>query len=53
MGLSTEEVGVPDRQQTSNDRDVLFQWSLEEVLVHGMSTSEELMEVLIANVETD
>lgn len=49
MGLSTVEIRVPDTQETSNSRDVLLQWRLSEVLVHRLRTSEELVEVVVAN----
>jgi hypothetical protein len=50
MCLSTEEVRVPHAQQTTNDWNVLLQWCVQEVLVHGVSTSKELVEVVVANV---
>ena len=51
MSLSTEEVGVPHAQQATDDGDVLLQRCLLEVLVHGISTSQELVEVVEANIQ--
>jgi hypothetical protein len=53
VSLGTEEVRVPDTQETTNDGDVLLQRSLLEMLVHSMRTSEELVEVVETNVESD
>lgn len=50
VSLSAKEVTVPDTQKTSNDGNVLLQRSLTEVLVQGMSTRQELVEVVVANV---
>lgn len=50
MSLSLEKVRVPHTQQTTENGNVLPEGSLAEVLVHGMSTSEELVEVLKANI---
>jgi hypothetical protein len=49
--LSTKEVRVPHAQKTADDRDILLQRSLFEVLVHGVRTSEKLVEVVEANVK--
>lgn len=38
LGLSTEEVVVPDTQDTHDDRQVLFQRGSLEVVVHLVST---------------
>lgn len=51
MSLSLEEVRVPDAQETTEKRNVLLEGSLAEVLVHGVSTSKELVEVVETNVE--
>lgn len=53
VGLSTKEVTVPHAQKTTEDRDVLFQRSLAEVGVHGVSTGKELVEVIEADVESN
>lgn len=53
VSLGTEEVAVPDAQQTTKDGDVLLQGSLTEVLVHGVGTGQELMEVVVTDVESD
>jgi hypothetical protein len=53
VSLSTEEVGVPDAQKTTEDGDVLLEGSLLEVLVHGVSTSKEVVEVVVTNVQAD
>lgn len=51
MGLGTIEVAVPNTEETTDDWDVLLNWSLLEVLVHGMGTGEELVEVVVTNVD--
>jgi hypothetical protein len=53
VSLGLEEVRVPDTQKTAKKRDVLLERSLAEVLVHGVSTAEELVEVVKANVESN
>lgn len=53
VSLSTEEVRVPDAQKTTENGNVLLERSLAEVLVHGVTTSKELVEVVVANVEGD
>ncbi|KAI6752010.1 hypothetical protein HG531_006706 [Fusarium graminearum] len=53
MSLGLEKVRVPNAQETTENRDVLLERSLAEVLVHGVSTAEELVEVVKANVESD
>ena len=52
MSLSTEEVGVPDAEKTANGGDVLLERSVGEVVIHGVSTSQELVEVVVANVKS-
>lgn len=52
MCLSTEEVRVPDAEQATENGDVLLQRSLPEVLVHRVGTLEELVEVVVANVQS-
>jgi hypothetical protein len=52
VSLGAEEVGVPYTQKTTDDGNVLLKRSLLEVLVHGVSTSQELMEVVEANVKS-
>ena len=47
--LRTQEVGVPDAEQTHEDRNVLLERRGAEVLIHGMHASEELAEVLRAD----
>ncbi|EDZ73695.1 hypothetical protein AWRI1631_22720 [Saccharomyces cerevisiae AWRI1631] len=51
MGLSTKEVVVPDRQQTTQQWNVVFQWGLGEVVVDSFSTLQESLKVVIANVQ--
>jgi hypothetical protein len=53
VSLSAEEVGVPDAQKTTENGDVLLEGSLLEVLVHGVSTSKEVVEVVVTNVQAD
>lgn len=53
MSLSTEEVRVPDTEETTNGGDVLLERGAGEVLVHGVGTSQELMEPLVANVKSN
>lgn len=51
VSLGTEEVVVPDAQETTDNGDVVLERGLLEVLVHGLSTLEELLEVVEANVQ--
>lgn len=51
--LGTKKVRVPDTEQTTNDGNVLLKRSLLEVLVHGVCTSKQLVEVVEANVESN
>jgi hypothetical protein len=51
VSLSSVEVRVPDTQKTSDDWNVLLKWSLSEMLVHGICTSKELVEVVVTNVK--
>lgn len=53
VGLGTEKVAVPHAQQTTEDGNVLLQRSLTEVLVHGVSTGQELVEVVVTDVQSD
>lgn len=53
MSLGLEEVRVPDAQKTTENGNVVLERSLAEVLVHGMSTAKELVEVVKANVESN
>lgn len=51
VSLRAEEVAVPHAQQTGNGGDVLLQRGLAEVLVHGVGTGQELVEVVVADVQ--
>ena len=51
--LRAEKVRVPHAQETANDGDVLLQWGLLKVLVHGVGACEELVEVVEANVKSN
>ena len=51
VSLGTEEVTVPHTQQTANGGNVLLQGSFSEVLVHGLGTSQELVEVVVTDVK--
>jgi len=51
MRLSTIEIRIPNTQQTRNNRDILLQRRLTEMLIHSMSTLQELVEVLVSNVD--
>ena len=53
MGLSAEEVRVPNTEQTTENGNVLLQWGLLEVLIHGMATSKEGVEVVVADEESN
>ena len=53
VSLGSKEVRVPDRQKTADDWDVLLQWSLQEVLIHGVCTGQELVKVIITNEESN
>jgi hypothetical protein len=52
VSLSTEEVGVPDAEKTTNGGNVLLKRGVGEVVVHGVGTSQELVEVLVADVKS-
>lgn len=51
MSLGLEEVRVPDAEKTTKDGNVLLQGGLAEVLVHGVGTGQELVEVVVADVD--
>lgn len=51
VSLSAKEVTVPDTQKTGNHGNVLLQRSFTKVLVQRMSTGQELMEIVVANVK--
>ncbi|EPE06598.1 hypothetical protein F503_02726 [Ophiostoma piceae UAMH 11346] len=55
VGLGVVEVRVPDAQQAGEHGDVLVERRLgaAEVLVHGVRASQELVEVVVANVEAN
>lgn len=53
MGLSTKEVRIPDAEETTNDWNVVLEWGRLKVVVDGVSTGEELVEVFIADVKSD
>lgn len=51
MGLGSEEVGIPYAQKATKDRDILLQWCLLEMLVHGLSTGKEFVEVIKPDIQ--
>ena len=51
--LGAEEVAVPHTQQAAEHGDVLLQRGLAEVLIHGIGTGQELVEVVETNVESN
>ena len=51
MSLGSKEVGVPYAQKATKHRDVLLQWCLLEMLVHGLGASKEFMEVVEPDVQ--
>ena len=53
LGLSTVEIVVPEADDGQDDREVPLQGSLPEVLVHAVSTLEELLKVIISDNESD
>jgi hypothetical protein len=53
LSLGTVEIVVPDADDSQDNGKVLLQRSLLEVLVHAVSTLEELLEVIIADDESD
>jgi hypothetical protein len=53
LSLSTKEVIVPNANQSQKHRQVLLQRSTHEMLVHVMSTLQELGKVFIADVDGD
>jgi hypothetical protein len=52
VSLGTEEVRVPDAEKTTNSGDVLLERSVGEVVVHGVGTSQELVEVVVSDVKS-
>ena len=53
VALRAPEIGVPDTQQGHQHRHVLGQWRLGEVLVHGVGTGQQLLEVGYADGQGD
>ena len=53
VSLCAKKVRVPNAQKTTKDWNVLLNWSLLEVLVHGVGTSKELVKVVVSNVQAD
>ena len=53
LGLGPVEIVVPDADDSQDDGKVLLQRSLPEVLVHTVSTPEELLEVIVSDNESD
>jgi len=53
LGLSTVKIVVPDADGGQDNREVPLQGGLPEVLVHAMSTLEELLKVIISDNESD
>lgn len=50
LGLGLVEIVVPDGEQTSEEWNVLLEWSVLEVLVNGLGTFQKLLEVVVADV---
>lgn len=50
--LSSEKVAVPNTQKTTKYRDVLLQWGVLEVVIHGMGASKKLVESVVADIES-
>src|ERR1700712_3212385 len=53
MSLGTVKVVIPDADNSHEYGQVALKGSLLEMLVHTMSTLEELLEIVIANVNGD
>ena len=53
LSLGTVEVVVPNANDSQDDRKVLLQRSLPEVLIHAMSTLEELLKVIVSDNQSD
>ena len=53
LSLGAVEIVVPDANDGQNDGKVLLKGCFLEVLVHAVSTLEELLEVIIADNESD
>ena len=53
MDLSIKEVDVPDAQNSKDDRQVLLEGGVDKMLVHLVSSSQELLEVVKSNVQGD
>lgn len=49
--FGTKEVVVPDTENGQDDGNVVLEWSVQKVLVHLVSTAEELLKVIKANVD--
>ena len=53
FGLCTDKVSVPDADEVKLSRDVLFQRSVEDVLIHTVHPIKELNEMIIPDGEGD
>lgn len=53
LSLSTVKIVVPDADGGQDNREILLQGSLPEVLVHSVSALEELLKVIISNNESN
>jgi hypothetical protein len=49
--LGVEEVRVPDAEQTAEDRNVLSEGCVAEVLVHLVAAGQELAPVVVADIQ--
>src|SRR4051812_28234586 len=46
-----EEVGIPDGQQSEEDREVFLEWRRAKVLVHRVKAAEHLVETIWSDRE--
>ncbi|MNO72247.1 hypothetical protein D3C76_631880 [compost metagenome] len=53
MALRAPEIAVPDAEQGQQYRHVLLEWCVLEVLVHGVGTGQQLLEVGHADGQGD
>src|SRR5271163_1451409 len=53
MRFSTIEIPIPNIQQAAQQRNILFRWCSLEMVIHCISTTQELPEIIESNIKTD
>src|SRR5208282_6794988 len=53
LGLSAEEIVVPDAHDAEDRGEILFQRGRAEMFVHGVSAGEQLLEIIHADEDGD